>query len=329
MARALASGTRADIALLALSATLSLAALALPAHLRDPVASTLRRVFIAPLVAMQSDAELARSAIIRHDVETDARDSVALRALEVPALEAENDRLRRALGLGHSLGWGFVPAEALHSRALGEEYTLTLTRGGRAGIRSYSPVVAPEGLVGMVETVDPTMSLAITWSHPDFRVSAMAADGSAFGIVKAHLGTGLERYLLELSGVQMSAALAPGTRIVSSGVGGVYPRGIPVGTVIGEVKTSEGWARTYLVQPAVKPFDVSSVLVLEPKRVVAGMQSVWAGEDSTHRGSAAADSAAHRGGIVIPRDTVPETPADTTDSADAGPGAGAAGGVQP
>ena len=296
MARALASGTRADIALLALSATLSLAALALPAHLRDPVASTLRRVFIAPLVAMQSDAELARSAIIRHDVETDARDSVALRALEVPALEAENDRLRRALGLGHSLGWGFVPAEALHSRALGEEYTLTLTRGGRAGIRSYSPVVAPEGLVGMVETVDPTMSLAITWSHPDFRVSAMAADGSAFGIVKAHLGTGLERYLLELSGVQMSATLAPGTRIVSSGVGGVYPRGIPVGTVIGEVKTSEGWARTYLVQPAVKPFDVSSVLVLEPKRVVAGMQSVWAGEDSTHRGSAAADSAAHRGG---------------------------------
>ena len=106
------------------------------------------------------------------------------------ALEAENDRLRRALGLGHSLGWGFVPAEALHSRALGEEYTLTLTRGSRAGIRPFSPVVAPEGLVGMVETVDPTMSLAITWSHPDFRVSAMAADGSAFGIVKAHLGIG-------------------------------------------------------------------------------------------------------------------------------------------
>jgi rod shape-determining protein MreC len=329
MARAVASGTRADIALLALSVTLSLAALALPAHLRDPVTSVLRRVFIAPLVAMQSDAELARSAIIRHDVETDARDSVALRALEVPALEAENDRLRRALGLGHSLGWGFVPAEALHSRALGEEYTLTLTRGGRAGIRSFSPVVAPEGLVGMVETVDPAMSLAITWSHPDFRVSAMAADGSAFGIAKAHLGSGPERYLLELSGVQMSATLAPGTRIVSSGVGGVYPRGIPVGTVIGEVKTSEGWARTYLVQPAVKPFDVSSVLVLEPKRVVAGMQSVWAGEDSTHRGSAAADSAARRGGFIIPRDTVLEAPADTTDSAEAGAGAGAGGGGQP
>jgi rod shape-determining protein MreC len=316
MARAVASGIRADFGLLALSVSLSLAALALPAHLRDPVTSILRRVFIAPLVAMQSDAELARRAIVRHDVETDARDSVALRALEVPALEAENDRLRRALGLGRSLGWGFVPAEALHSRALGEEYTLTLTRGSQAGIRSFSPVVAPEGLVGMVETVDPTMSLAITWSHPDFRVSAMAADGSAFGIVKAHLGSGPERYLLELSGVQMSATLSPGTAIVSSGVGGVYPRGIPVGTVIGEVKTSEGWARTYLVQPAVKPFDVSSILVLEPKRVLAGMQSVWAGEDSTHRAAAAADSAARKGGgaIIIPRDTVPELQADSADA---------------
>lgn len=327
MARAVASGTRADIALLALSVTFSLAALALPAHLRDPITATLRRVFIAPLVAMQSDAELARRAISRHDIETDARDSIALRALEVPALEAENDRLRRALGLGHSLGWGFVPAEALHSRALGEEFTLTLTRGARAGIRAFSPVVAPEGLVGMVETVDPTMSLAITWSHPDFRVSAMAADGSAFGIVKAHLGTGPERYLLELSGVQMSATLAPGTRIVSSGVGGVYPRGIPVGTVIGEVKTSEGWARTYLVQPAVKPFDVASILVLEPKRVVAGMQSVWVGQDSTHRAAAAADSAGRHGGVIFPRDTVPESPADTTDSTESG--AGSPGGAQP
>lgn len=185
----------------------------------------------------------------------------------------------------------------------------------------------------MVETVDPSMSLAIIWAHPDFRVSAMAADGSAFGIVKAHLGSGSERYLLELSGVQLSSALPPGTPIVSSGVGGVYPRGIPVGTVIAEIKTSEGWARTYLVRPAVKPFDITSVLVLQPKRVVAGVQSVW-GEDSAHRSAAAAavDSAARGGVIVIPRDTIPDMPADTSDSGDAGEtgdaggGGGAAGG---
>jgi hypothetical protein len=37
------------------------------------------------------------------------------------------------------------------------------------------------------------------------------------------------------------------------GTGGVWPRGIPIGHVLEEVKTSEGWARTYLIKPAVSP----------------------------------------------------------------------------
>jgi rod shape-determining protein MreC len=318
VARAVASGTRADVALLAVSGLLSFAALALPANLRDPLAAGLRRTFIAPLISLQRDAELGRTALVRHDAQTAAQDSIVMRALLVPELEAENERLRHQLGLGHALGWGFVPAEALHSRALGEEFTVTLTRGADAGVRQFSPVVAPEGLVGMVETVDPTMSLAIIWAHPDFRVSAMAADGSAFGIVKPHISSSPERYLLELNGVQLSASLPTGTPIVSSGVGGVYPRGIPIGTVIGELKTTEGWARTYLVQPAVHPFDVTSVLILQPKRVVAGVQSVWAGADSGRRlaGELPIDSALRdsHGTPILPRDTVLDSPDDSTDT---------------
>ena len=97
---------------------------------------------------------------------------------------------------------------------------------------------------------------------------------------------------------------------------------------IAEIKTSEGWARTYLVRPAVKPFDITSVLVLQPKRVVAGVQSVWGVEDSAHRSAAAAagDSAARRGLIIIPRDTIPDMPADTSDSGDAGETGDAGGG---
>jgi rod shape-determining protein MreC len=110
---------------------------------------------------------------------------------------------------------------------------------------------------------------------------------------------------------------------VSSGVGGVYPRGIPIGTVIGELKTTEGWARTYLVQPAVHPFDVTSVLVLQPKRVVAGVQSVWAGADSGRRlaGTLPIDSALRdsHGTPVVPRDTVLDVPDDSTDTAGGNP----------
>jgi rod shape-determining protein MreC len=307
VARAGASGTRVDAILGFASGAIALIAIALPGRLRDPIAGTLRRDLVAPLIALQKNAELGRLALIRHDQETAGKDSVALRALMVPSLESENDRLRRLLGLGRALRWGFVPAEALHSRALGEEFTMTLTAGARNGVRPFSAVVAPEGLVGMVETVDPRMCLAISWAHPDFRVSAMTADGSAFGIAKAHLGSGTDRYLLELSGVQLSTTLASGTLIVSSGVGGVYPRGIPVGTVMRELGPregfTEGWARTYLLRPAVKPQDINSVMILEPRRGAAGVQAVWA--DSLKDSSA--DSSASPG-------IQPGTEADSTDS---------------
>jgi rod shape-determining protein MreC len=115
----------------------------------------------------------------------------------------------------------------------------------------------------------------------------MTSDGSAFGIVQAHLGTGPERFLLELRGVPFRNALTPGTLVVSSGWGGVFPRGIPVGTILGEVKTAEGWARTYLVRPAVPPPEIESVMILQPRRVSAGVENVWASV-------IAADSAARK-----------------------------------
>jgi rod shape-determining protein MreC len=314
VARAVPSGTRADTILLIASAAIALIAIALPGRLRDPIAGTLRRDLVAPLISLQKDAELGRLAIIHHDQETASHDSVALRAMLVPSLEAENDRLRRLLGLGRALKWGFVPAEALHSRALGEEFTMTLTAGARQGVRPFSAVVAPEGLVGMVETVDPRMCLAISWAHPDFRVSSMTADGSAFGIAKAHLGSGTDRYLLELSGVQLSTTLPSGTLIVSSGIGGVYPRGIPVGTVVRELGPregfTEGWARTYLLRPAVKPQDINSVMILEPRRGAAGVQAVWS--DSLNNSASPADSNASPG-------MQPGTEADSTDTPETGP----------
>jgi rod shape-determining protein MreC len=81
--------------------------------------------------------------------------------------------------------------------------------------------------------------------------------------------------LLELTGVAFRDSLNPGTLIVSSGLGGRYPAGIPVGTVIGEVKTSEGWARTYVVRPAVKPQDVTTVMVVQPERLGVGVANLW------------------------------------------------------
>jgi rod shape-determining protein MreC len=142
-----------------------------------------------------------------------------------------------------------------------------------------------------VKTVDPGLSLAIMWTHPDFRASATAVDGTASGIVSAHLGTGPERYLLELRGVAFRDTLRSGTMIVTSGLGGVFPRGIPIGTVLGEVPTTEKWTRTYLLKPAVRPPDVTAVMVLLPEPEPENLETVWtsmASADSAMRRIAAA-----------------------------------------
>ncbi|MGH7490599.1 MAG: rod shape-determining protein MreC, partial [bacterium] len=70
--------------------------------------------------------------------------------------------------------------------------------------------------------------------------------------------------------------LKPGAVIISSGWGGVWPRGIPVGTVLSEIKTTENWARTYLLRPAVNPSDIYQVMILTRDRVTKGVDGVWA-----------------------------------------------------
>ncbi len=276
MARVARASNRLDRTVLAAFAVLSIVALLLPGQLRESVASGLRRSVLAPMLVLQERAELSRRAFLAHEVVTSANDSVSLRAMGVTSLQEENVRLRDLLGLGSRLQWGFVPVEALHGRGVRDEFGLTLSAGSLAGIQRLSPVVAPEGLVGVVDNVDPTISHAMVWTHPEFRVSAISADAAAFGIVQAHIANGPGRYLMEMRGVPFRTSIKPGTMIVSSGLGGVYPRGIPIGRVIGETKTTETWARTYLILPAVFPADVYSVMVLRPERVARGMENVWA-----------------------------------------------------
>jgi rod shape-determining protein MreC len=145
-----------------------------------------------------------------------------------------------------------------------------------------------------VLSVDPTQSVAMTFTNKDFAVSAMTADGSAFGIVYPHLTATAdrpERYLLELRGVPFRNSVPPNALVYTSGLGGRFPRGIPIGTVLRELKTPESWARTYLVRPAVNPADVANVMILYPRRAADGVENVWAmgaGTDSAIRAVAAA-----------------------------------------
>jgi len=275
VARATGSGTRADAAVLAACVVVSFFATVLPSGLRETLAGTVRETFVGPLIGLQAQFARARGAFVERDIIAARLDSLVLQNAELQDMGRENARLRALVGLGARLGTRFVPAEAVRGPELGDATTMVVTVGSDVGVVERSAVVAPEGLIGIVIGVSSGTANVILWTHPDFRVSAMTADGSAFGIIAPHLGDGSERFLLELRGVAFRDSLAPGTAVVSSGLGSVFPRGIPIGTVLGQLETGEGWSRTYLVRPAVLPADVSVVMVLLPVENGGDVSPVW------------------------------------------------------
>jgi len=235
--------------------------MSLPPAIRDPVASGLRRSILWPLLQLQTKSEELRISRTRLVQITASRDSAALAAAFLGELRAENGRLRELLGLRARLGSRFVPAEVLHQSSPTDPLTVVISAGSQEGVRRLAPVVSPEGLLGIVSGTDRNTSVVATWAHPEFRASGMAADGSVYGILSPRGVAGPGGWVLVLEGVPYRQRVPFGTVILTSGLGGVLPRGIPVGTVVA-VAGENGWERTYLVRPAVPPGAVTHVMVL-------------------------------------------------------------------
>jgi rod shape-determining protein MreC len=259
--------TRRDTALLVLCLSLSMVALFSPATWGNGIAGTLRETVLAPLVWLQTRAEEGRTSRVRFRAVTAERDSAAYLAQFLPSLRAENERLRQLLRLSHRLTTSYVAAEVLHQPHATDSRTLLLSAGSRQGVAPFNPVVAPEGLIGVILSVSPGSSIAMSWAHPEFRVSAFTVGGNAFGVVAPSIEGRNNEGALEFRGVPYRDSVALGTLVLSSGLGGVFPKGIPVGTVIGTVREEAGWERVYRLRPAANPGSAAHVLVLIGSRV--------------------------------------------------------------
>jgi rod shape-determining protein MreC len=241
---------------------LAITARAVPVPVQEAVASAVRRTVAAPLLALEHQTELLRSSRARLRRLVAERDSALVMALRTEAVSEENQRLRELLALRDRLAGRAVAAEVLRQSGPTVGVALVLSVGSAAGVRPLTPVVAPGGLLGVVRSVDPEYSVAVLWTHPDFRVSAMTLDGSVFGLVSPAAATGPETMLLQLTGVPYRDMVAVGTRLYTSGFGGVYPRGIPIGDVLGVAQEQEGVSRTYIIRPSVHPGAVAHVILL-------------------------------------------------------------------
>ena len=254
--------TRRDTVLFILCLGLSVVCLFSPVGWTYNLADTLRRTVLAPLVWLQVRAEEGRTSRKRFRVVTAERDSAAYLAQFLPSLRAENERLRQLLKLSQRLKTSYVPAEVLHQPQATDGRTLLLSVGSRQGVAPFNPVVAPEGLIGLVLTATPYSSIAMTWAHPEFRVSAFTVSGNALGVVAPSTEAGGGEGALELRGIPFRDSVPLGTLVLSSGLGGVFPRGIPVGTVVGTIREEAGWERVYRLRPSANPGSTPHVMVL-------------------------------------------------------------------
>src|SRR5256714_2643789 len=267
--------SRADTLVFNACVLLSLAAMGLPDRMRDPFARTLRQTVLAPLLALQQQTERLSAALERYDAVVAQRDSAALAATFLGELRSENLRLRGLLGLGPRLGSGYIPAEVLHQTEPTNALTFLVSAGRKQGVKPVSAVVSPEGLVGIVSSVDLQASVVVSWAHPEFRASAMASDGSVYGIVAPHGSEGPRAWLLELQGVAYSQLVPAGATILTSGLGGVLPRGIPLGTVVGVAGGDERWGRNYFVRPPPHPPPVRPALFLPAPPLRGDLRSLF------------------------------------------------------
>lgn len=275
MARGARSNTGVDTTLVVVCVLASLTLRGIPAARREPIAQAVRESFIAPLVAGQAAVTRTQRELRDAEAMRRAADSLTRVGQEATGLAAENAALRALLDLAPRVGWGYVAAEALPGVRLAAPATRLLSAGARDSIAPMAPVVTADGVAGLVATVDAQSAVMLTWAHPDFRLSAMSADGSAMGIVTAHLSARGGQGLLELTGVPFRTLLAPGTLVVSSGLGGVFPAGVPIGRVLRVLSDEGGWVRSYLVEPSVPVARIGVVLVLLAPRVQAGLDSLW------------------------------------------------------
>jgi rod shape-determining protein MreC len=233
----------------------------LPATAQQRIAWTMRVTILRPFLATQE--RLAAARMNARDVEELMAqvDSMTAVLSTQAALSDENHVLRELLNLSERAGPTFLPATVLRAGMAGSESMFLVAVGSAQGVYEGAPVVTRNGLVGVIREVQKEISRGMDWTHPDFTASAMLEDGTMFGFVDNRRGTFREVDRLVLDGTAFNEEALPGTRVLTSGLGGVYPRGIPVG-VVAEVEATQGqWRKSYWLRPMVEPGQVTHVLI--------------------------------------------------------------------
>jgi len=185
-------------------------------------------------------------------------------AIQLRELQGENERLKALLGYRQE------QPRATAARVVGESGSpwscaAIIDRGSRDGVHVRDVAVTARGLVGQVSSVvSPRSALVLLLTDSSSGVGAVVERSHVVGILK-----GRGRDLPVLAYLKEDADVRKGDVVITSGRGGVFPKGIPIGVVQRVERDRAGSGKNAVVMPFAELDQLDEVLVLPGGQQVA------------------------------------------------------------
>jgi rod shape-determining protein MreC len=179
-----------------------------------------------------ADAVLPRRELLQQ-VENLRRENEKLKvlALQTGATARENDQLRSLVGWQRQTPWKLKLANVVMRDPANWWRTVEIDLGTRDGVVENLPVLTADGLVGRISSAGLTRSQVVLIGDPNCKASALVENPAHdTGIISA--SEPLDNSLVELTYLSGGANLKPGQSVITSGLGGIFPKGIPIGLVV-------------------------------------------------------------------------------------------------
>lgn len=190
-------------------------------------------------------------------------DELVLQSLLYRELEAENTRLRALLGEYDARAeMNPTLARVIASESGNYFSTFTIDKGSNDGVESQMAVITAEGLVGYIYEVFPDTAKVITIIDDQASLAALIESSRDQGAVKGTLGSTGEA-LCRLYYLSADSVPRPGDRVITSGVGVSFPKGLLIGYVRESTRAVEDSKHYIVVEPAADFEHIEEVLVLE------------------------------------------------------------------
>jgi rod shape-determining protein MreC len=173
----------------------------------------------------------------------------------------ENDRLRLLVGMQESVpDVKMIYAEVLASSPSPLFRSVRVNRGSDQGIAVGEAVITYDGVVGRIAAVSPGYADVMLLVDPNSSTDVLVQRTRARARVR---GVGDDHMLgIEIEHLTRTADIEPGDLLVTSGVGKVFPKGLPVGRVLSIERTAFGLYQHASVRPSVDFSELESVMVV-------------------------------------------------------------------